>query len=178
MKERDIQRFLFADMRTTHGLVVPNYTPKGWHECDVWAVTKSGYMTEHEIKLTLSDFRADQKKAGRAGGSWSAPKELKFERLANRDPRGPKRFWYVVPDGLLDPEDVPEWAGLKIVKPWTDLRYGHIHIRKQAPELHSNKCDRTICEHALGVMYYRFWAEVQRSHEQRMKPVETTDDRE
>jgi len=44
--------------------VVPNVS---WgigleHEADILAVTQSGYMIEGEIKITVSDFKADQKK--------------------------------------------------------------------------------------------------------------------
>lgn len=43
--------------------VIPNYTPSGWFESDIFELTKSGYFREYEIKMSLSDFRADAVKA-------------------------------------------------------------------------------------------------------------------
>ena len=165
MTERDIQRWLFNDMRSSHELIVPNYTPRDWHECDVWALTKAGYMTEHEIKLTVADFRADAEKTRRLyGPTWMPSRAVrKVDRLEKSDPRGPRRFWYVVPVGLIEKADVPEWAGLKVVERRVGTITGWVYEVKPAPELHRVKCDPKVVEHARGVLYYRFWAEVERN---------------
>lgn len=60
--ELDIQIALWKDLQSSRDLVMPNYTPKKWFECDVMAVTKAGYLEEYEIKLSASDFKADAKK--------------------------------------------------------------------------------------------------------------------
>lgn len=65
MNERTIQLALFQHLRSTCVCAAPNYTPDGWWECDVWAVTRAGYGIEYEIKLSVHDFRADKQKAKR-----------------------------------------------------------------------------------------------------------------
>ena len=61
LSERLIQKKLYHRLFGNR-LVLPNFTPNGWFECDIWVLTKSGYGREYEIKLTVSDFKADAKK--------------------------------------------------------------------------------------------------------------------
>ena len=45
-------------------LIVPNVADgMGLHECDMLVVTPSGYATEIEIKISVSDLKADAKKS-------------------------------------------------------------------------------------------------------------------
>ena len=62
------------------------------------------------------------------------------------------------PEGLIDENDLPGFAGLKIVR--LD-RYKRLRLTKirNAPVLHNVKADPSIKEHALSVCYYRFWNE-------------------
>jgi hypothetical protein len=46
--------------RYRQGRCMTNFTPKGWWECDLAYLTKSGYL--FEIKLTAADFRKDGEK--------------------------------------------------------------------------------------------------------------------
>jgi hypothetical protein len=59
---RDIQSRLWSNGRSAYNLMIPNYTPDRWFECDMFAITKSGYFHEFEIKLTVDDFRDDANK--------------------------------------------------------------------------------------------------------------------
>lgn len=59
------------------------------HEMDMCIVTKSGYVTEVEIKRSLADFRADLKK--RHG-----------HRSYNPGRFGVKEFWYCIPESVLE----------------------------------------------------------------------------
>jgi len=58
---RDIQRALILP-RYRQSTVMPNYTPRGWWECDVFELTKAEMFVEYEIKLSRADFRADRNK--------------------------------------------------------------------------------------------------------------------
>lgn len=86
-------------------IVLYERSPNEW-TCgrpDVLGVTKDRYATEIEIKRSLSDFRADARKASRR----------------NRDlypKRFPKFFYYLVPEKLREKvqEELPKWAGLMI----------------------------------------------------------------
>lgn len=152
MTEREIQRTLFWQFRS--GLIVlPNYTPADWFECDLFHITRAGYWHEHEIKLTVSDFKADEKKA-RAGYRYGVVTKgrSKHERLAAGDPAGPTCFWFVFPAGMVEPSSVPAWAGIKVIA----QRGGIVSIRS-APRLHVYRASQKIIRHAFSVTPHRFW---------------------
>lgn len=177
LTERRIQRSLFWKLHSACELIVPNYTPSAWFECDLWAVTKAGYGVEFEIKLTTADFRKDAEKRrsqqawlslgpkGMRFGDFTAkPEDLKHTMLEMCDIKGPSRFWYVAPEGVIPDGELPAWAGLKIVAP---ARMDHVSIltKVEAPRLHKEKVCRKIVEHARGVFYWRFWKELSRQRE-------------
>lgn len=150
MTERTIQDALWADLtyQKGYGLVVPNYTPHRWHECDIFAVTKAALGVEFEIKISRSDFKADSAKVE------------KHNRLALADPFGPSRFFYVVPDGMVAVEEIPAWAGLIYARRWSSEYHSpRIALRtvKAAPKLHRTYVPAKVTDHARGVFYWRFW---------------------
>jgi len=167
--ERTIQLLLHRTWGLRARVAMPNYTPAGWHECDLWVVTKAGYMREYEIKLSVADFRADRNKMESPKwtldehGEWTASKpRTKHHRLAEGDPKGPVQFWYVTPAGLLAGLTLPTWAGLIEVemrpRPSSAIpRLVYAGEPTNAPRLHSSKVGQSIIDHALGVCYYRYW---------------------
>lgn len=80
--------------------VFPNTYLNG-NEADIFHVTKSGYLYEYEIKISRSDFFAEKKKIG------------KTDKL--NDGKRCNFFYYLVPEGLIHPEEVPEYAGLEYI---------------------------------------------------------------
>lgn len=159
----DIQIALWNELRSSRDLIMPNYTPRNWFECDVMAVTKAGYLEEYEIKLSASDFKADTKKESR--GKWTyitnkfeeIGKKNKHKELQNKSPDGPSRFWFVVSHNIVDKIEIPEWAGLKVA--YNFNKNGNLYLKelKKAPKLHTNKIDDKIVEHAKSVCYWRYW---------------------
>lgn len=148
MNERTIQNALWADLTYQKGynLAAPNYTPFKWHECDLFAVTKAGLGVEFEIKISRSDFKAD------------ASKTEKHRRLALADPFGPSRFFYVVPEGMIAVEEVPDYAGLIYVR--ERIEFGSrlfMHTVKQAPKLNRHHVPAKVTDHMRSVFYWRFW---------------------
>ena len=163
--EHDIQNILWRRWRHLGGVVIiPNYTPAQWFECDIMYLTVAQYMREYEIKLTVADFRADFMKGANGqdhhryvGGLWTKQPYLsKHQRLANGDPKGPKQFWYVTPEGLVSQDDIPDYAGLWWV---TDQPHRRIQEVRAAPVLHKAKVEDKVIRHALGVCYWRMWHE-------------------
>lgn len=154
MKARDAIVCLMRGIYRRH-FVLPNYTPAGWYECDVFEITKAGYFREYEVKLTRADFKADAEK--RHNG-WRAALTTKHEAMG--DPRGPSQFWFVTPKGLVTLDDVPAWAGLIILidrgtdRPWHN-RFGPLQV-KAAPKLHRQKVGDDVRAHARGVTYWRY----------------------
>jgi hypothetical protein len=160
--ERSIQNALFDYLRWRgYLLACPNYTPVGWWECDLLGITKAGFAVEFEIKLTRADFKADAGKAkvrfGMKDGRFGKiVGEAKHDLLACGHEKGPNRFFYVVPDGMLSEEDVPEWAGLIACLPYHGDRISLV-VRKEAPKLHKQKADERVIHHMSSVFYWRFW---------------------
>ncbi len=85
-------------------LIVPNvHWGMNMHECDLLMVSKAGYCTEIEIKVTRADLKKDAEKRH---GHWS-----------NRI----KYLYFAIPTYLESCiEFVPERAGIVTVRPDTD----------------------------------------------------------
>lgn len=155
---RRIARHIVAD-RYRESLVVPNYTPSGWFEADVFQVTKAGYFREYEVKIDRADFRADADKRSNVWktelGRWRlGPGRSKHDRLTEGDPTGPTKFWFVVPTGLVQLVELPKWAGLIYVREHMGRLYSTEIV--PAPQLHREKLAQSTVDHARGVCYWRF----------------------
>lgn len=155
MNELSIQLAIFAKLVSSHHHICPNLTPPGWFECDVFAITNAGYMHEFEIKLTKQDFKKDAEKSG----GWRAKAiglPAKYARIENRDEQGPSRFYYVLPEGIVDSADVPEWAGIHRA---TSGRFGVV-LRKEreAKIIHKKKVEPLIIERVSKTFYWRMWS--------------------
>jgi hypothetical protein len=87
-------------------LVVPGvHWGLDMHECDLLVVTKSGYCTEVEIKISRADLRADAKK-----------------RHGHRSQRI-KYLYFAMPEFLEQAQHfVPARAGIILVRPADNLR--------------------------------------------------------
>lgn len=187
----------------SRGFCIPRYTPCGWWECDLAYVTAAQYLVEYEVKLTRQDFLADAKKV-QGGSRYrrrlqtlerylqdeqsedrrqSLQQQIqrtkdqmvtKHQRLAAGCPSGPSRFWYVIPDGMLELEDIPEWAGvITVTNPKLQLQpdtpeshqrqllathhwsYLHTQQVRQPRQLHRKKLPQTVLDHMRGVCYWR-----------------------
>lgn len=100
-------------------------------ESDYFCINREGYSFEVEVKISKSDFKNDIKKE-KHGLFVDNPKK----KLV------PNKFYYALPDGLIDEEEIPKYAGLIIVKG------SHATIKKRAPFIHKNKYDftRILCD--------------------------------
>ena len=161
--EFNVQNALQVDLlKKGHQLICPNYTPVNWYECDLFSVTKSGYFVEHEIKLSVPDFKKDAYKISCKRNSFSYTKGsmTKHERLAAGDELGPRTFYFVVPESIADKIEVPEWAGLKVfrLRSWKGQARMRI-VRTDKPSvLHKVKISDHIKEHVESVFYWRLWS--------------------
>jgi hypothetical protein len=149
--------------------MMPTFTPAGWWECDVWAVTQAGYAVEYEIKVSRGDFRRDAKKCksfrrrNEKGQALSAWEELnKLTMIAAKDGRCQNRFYYVMPAGMIELAELPANCGLITFGEYaaTDSRshcfsqYGK--VVKRAPLLHNVKPDPTLVQQGMVSAYHRF----------------------
>lgn len=85
----------------------------GVRRCDFWTISPNGSAgfdaTAYEIKISRSDFRRD-----------SFAKQRQARLFSDR-------FFYVAPNGLLTPEEIPDWAGL------IEFELGKLKTRVPAP---------------------------------------------
>jgi hypothetical protein len=130
-----IQYALLNWVKGGYDVVVPNFF-YGWNECDLFRITQSDFVFEYEIKVSRSDFLADFKKSNRQG--------KKHDSLnTGTGQYCPNRFFYVVPQGLIEKREVPKYAGLIYFKGYS------FDVIKPAPLLHRNKIGfevyRDIC---------------------------------
>ena len=95
----------------------------GFHErrIDLWCLdcspTRGNIAVAYEVKMTRQDFRNDVK----------SPAKQRGARLYSNE------FYYATPKGLIDPQEVPEWAGLMEVEIATSEPLVNTSIRVAAP---------------------------------------------
>lgn len=178
LTEQSIQRRLdkfFASWKyNVDGLYVFEW------ESDKLIWTKAGYIYEFEIKISRADFRNDFKHKkdkhiilqGPTAGEqlmprfyesyeWNKRNYASIEdykaRLKPTDGyyianhKKPNFFYYAVPEGMIRPDEVPEYAGLVYV-PETS---GSLRIVRKAPQLHKEKYKDS--ELNLGEKFYYNW---------------------
>lgn len=116
-----VQKWLYE---RSHIYQACNYNRSGYMEADILAITKSLMVTEVEVKISLSDYKADFKKTH------------KHKLLSERDSKSssyiPNKFYYACPSGLI--KEVPDYAGLI----WVGQN-GDVEWIKTAPRLHKDK---------------------------------------
>jgi hypothetical protein len=93
-------------------------------EIDVLSMNKNNYLTEYEVKVTRSDFKADAKKK-----KWRWYENRTETMISNY-------FYYVCPEGLILEAEIPSFSGLIYV-----TNEG-LKVIKKAPLLHKKKHDK------------------------------------
>lgn len=123
MTAKEIQKLICASEVMKQNLCCENvkYLFSVSWEYDVASLNKSGYLTDYEVKISRSDFKADAKK--RKLRYYADPLFYKI----------PNYFYYVVPENLIALNEVPKLAGLIYV-----CGEG-LQIIKRAPLMHKTK---------------------------------------
>lgn len=165
MTEHTVQNALWKYLDDKeHRWIAPCFTPESWWECDMFSVTKAGLTHEYEIKLTKADFSNDRKKVRRTGrwegepgaSEWVTESHNKYDCLARSDPSGPSRFWYVVPEGMVQVSELPAWAGLIWITAGHDGDF-QFSVIKEAPKLHGGKLTPEMRATMGEMFYWRYW---------------------
>lgn len=132
-----------------YDIIIPNFY-YGMYEMDLFRLLTSGYVVEYEIKVTKADFRKDFKKndPGNAAYGGSRAASSKHDALAKGVGK-PNRFFFVVPEDLVQPSDCPRHAGL--------IYYGEygFSIQKNAPLLHKSKADPDVYRELAKSLSFR-----------------------
>jgi hypothetical protein len=118
-----VQKWLYE---CNHHYQALNYGKTGYHEADVLGITLSKLVTEVEVKISLSYFKADFRKKHKHH-RFSNPKEDGSSKV-------PNRFYYACPAHMI--KEVPAYAGLLYID-----KLGNLEVIKVAPMLHKVKAD-------------------------------------
>jgi hypothetical protein len=158
MTANEIIRLLMRNRLRRH-MLLPNYTPRNWWECDLFELTRDGFYREYEIKLSLKDFQDDARKRKLTDFNFNTEMrdwEVKHELIKLRSPRAPVLFWFVSPRGIIRHDLIPEWAG-HIEIDTQDSRLIELET-KAAPRLHKSKFsdDPKRMKHFMTICYFRF----------------------
>jgi len=104
--EKEMQLALFQFMEDRgRTLILPNFSPRGWREADLFSLTKALYWHEIEIKVSRSDFRADFRNKIHKHKAMAGECEYLWKWM-------PRTFCFATPRNMIQPEDIPEYAGL------------------------------------------------------------------
>lgn len=95
-----------------HNPVCANVIPFGSYEMDVISMSGSGYMYEFEIKISRSDFKAEKHKVAKHQNHGISFKNKKPEAIGKMEHTSANYFSFVVPKGMVVPDEIPEYAGL------------------------------------------------------------------
>jgi hypothetical protein len=156
--ERQVQDAVYVHCAIkNHEIIVPNSCVLGW-EADVVSVNRTGFISEFEIKVSRADFKAEAKKAHRRLLTDPVQHSTFFGSIIH--PR-PNYFFFAVPEGLIEPEEVPDYAGLIYVHKRVEahrLYYGTASQVKAAKRLHRDRINdgqRIQLARALTMRYWR-----------------------
>jgi hypothetical protein len=123
--------------------LAPNVYLFNW-ESDLLSICKKNMATEYEVKISRADFKADVKKID---------KHKVLSEAYNGSPtreRLPNFFYYAAPKGILNLEDIPEYAG------WVEIGIKSI-IMKEAPRLHRQGISEEDKITLLKKVYDKVW---------------------
>lgn len=152
--ERKIQQILRAHFMSPNSMKyrIENLNVYSW-ESDSLSITKSGYVYECEIKISRADFFNDKKKERKHQILEGTYTPGRWEKTY---PMRPNYFYYVVPEGLVKPEEIPPYSGLIYI---TEV-YPYVSIEVPAPKIHGDKADETALK-LQDKFYYNYitWKE-------------------
>ena len=161
MTTSEMEKLIYWYFQDSSLVIVPKISGNNWwldtesdpiiwknivnHECDMLIVTKNRYLTEVEIKISLSDLKADFKKEH----------QHKDENIKN--------FYYAFPEEMKDKaiELIPEEAGILIaVKKHLNSGYEYRDIecyRKPKINKEAKPINDIVLTRIYRLGYLRYW---------------------
>lgn len=159
-KSDEILYNLISEVRKVgNEILIPNFYVGSW-EMDLFRQLNSGYISEYEIKISRADFRNDfkkstedikynreEKKVERTNFRTKHELMAKGEYVANK-------FFFVVPYGMVQPNEVPEYAGLIYYR--DDTNYLRFETVKPAKFIHRKKSEIPLDSLIKSLCYREF----------------------
>lgn len=157
MNSNEIQQGLICFARAnTSDIVVPNYYI-GRYECDLLKITKVGHLYEYEIKVSRADFKKDAEKAYRSYRTGETV--TKHTEILNG--KRCHRFYFVVPEGLVNPAEVPDGFGLIYA---CVNKYLSFKIVKISKLFKAKNCDDDMYRHIACNLTFKLETAKRRAH--------------
>ena len=159
MNTSEMEKLIYWYFKDRSLVIVPKISGNNWwfdsetmlwknivnHECDMLIVSKNQYLTEVEIKISLSDLRADFKKEH----------QHKDENIKN--------FYYAFPEEMKEKaiKLIPEKAGILIaVKKHLNSGYEYRDIecyRKPKINKEAKPINDIVLSRIYRLGYLRYW---------------------
>ena len=149
MTVRDIQ--LAVVRRINPHSAIPNGIIFRPYESDLVLLTRSDYLVEVEIKLSLSDFKADFKKQHYEGRGVYQKKHDWL--LTGQD--APSMFYFAFPKGLIDISLVPIHLG--VIEIYSTGLGFYAEISRRPKFLHRNKVTNAQLKQMLTTMHFKWF---------------------
>jgi hypothetical protein len=154
LSEKTMQDALYRHcFSKRHEFIVPNSCVFGW-EADMIGVTSTGFIHEFEIKISRSDFLADMKKTDKIRTLLTGERDVGFFAPQLKPADRPNFFWYVVPEGLVNLEEVPPYAGLINICP---KQQNWPSVKKEALKIHKEKINEWQRRQLHRALTSRYW---------------------
>lgn len=136
--EWEIADHFYAQHCRRKHLVVPNYRPYGWSECDLFVLDNADLFFEVEIKTSRADFFADAKKTlVQPDGH----RRVKHDLMLRGCHYGPVAFFYLLANGIVDLEEVPQHAGVFWINNLSTDAGIYFTAARRAQPLHNQRFD-------------------------------------
>lgn len=157
MKSSEILYWLKYHVQQSSDVIICNYYLGGW-ECDLLKVTKADIMTEYEVKVSRADFFKDFDKHwmtydfSKSDYRNNAIKNTKHNKIMSGD--RVNKFFFVVPEGLVKPDEVPKGLGLIYAKEMGHfIRFETIKMPKMLSK--EIKVSQFMYRHIAQMLMYR-----------------------
>lgn len=92
-------------------IMIPNFYHFGY-EMDMFKLTSKQLVVEYEVKISRADYHNDFKKNTKL---WKQDAEYKHDIIAQG--KAANSFCFVVPEGMVHPNEVPKHCGLMYFRP-------------------------------------------------------------
>lgn len=147
LKAKDIQRAV-ANLYSKH-TVIPNVYLGGF-ELDLAVISKDWYLTEVEVKVSMSDWRRDEFKK-----KWIVENAAQTNYYRKR--HKVSRFYYAVPSELI--RSIPEFVTPEtgIIEIYTTNQYIWARIIRESKRIKQNRLNAKEINGLLRAMSFKVW---------------------
>lgn len=120
---------------------IPFVRGRDSYRADYILMSQAGYATEFEIKISMSDWKADLKKP-------------KWDQM----PDWINQFIYVVPEHLGIPDWIPDFAGVWHVHGYVGTIDARVTVARAPKKRGKTKAPQELIDKWMYNLYFRYWS--------------------